>query len=211
MYRWAQVLINWLPSWIAAPFRAVVWILQVPWRLLVAVTWHIYSAYKAWWSGWWWVTHEVVGTFEQIWHAFRRLTTKWIPMKIRNAIRSLWNAVVDWVSKAWNVLRKFISDVLAWAAEQIGRLWRFARDIVDWAAERINYLLTWLRNIGNKVADLVLHPDKLVAWILAEIARSGWKLFQLWAPKIMTFIVSRGIATALRMAGFLEGVIARLI
>lgn len=211
MYRWAQVLINWLPSWIAAPFRAVVWILQVPWRVLVAVTWHIYSAYKAWWSGWWWLTHEVLDTFSETWRGFANLTGKWIPTKIRNAVNALFKILTTWVTKGWNILLKFVDSVMRWAAEQIGRLRRFITDVWDWASDRVNRLIEWVRKFGDRVVDLVLHPDKLVDWIMAYVWAQWWRLFTMWAPRVMGFIVSRGIATALRMAGFLEGVIARLI
>jgi len=207
---WILHLLDRLPGWISGPLYAVVGWFQAPWRVLLAF-FHLLARYfHKWSSAWWWFTHEIERVVWEIVIGFWRITTKTIPTAIRHAVNSLYKTITTWVIKLYNILSKYISDTVKWARSWINFLQDTINNVIAWARAHFNDLIDWVNRIGNQVADLVLHPEKLVEWILGEIWKSWWSIFQRWAPRIMEYLLRSGVGITLRMLPFIERVIVRL-
>lgn len=211
MFKWARILVNWLGGELGDALSSAVAILQLPWRTLEKVTGLIKNAWKNVIKGWRRFARELIGFMDETWKAFANLTIRWIPAKLKALVKGITRTVSRWISKAINGVRGFINDVLDWAHRQFAKVRGFINDVFDWAKRQVGKALTWILKVGSVVADIVLRPRVLVDWILAELWRSWWRLFQMWAGKVGELIFRAGVTIALRSARFLETIIARFI
>lgn len=211
MYAWIYNLIDRLPGFLKAAFRGVAAYFLAPWRLLIKFfqdvratglrLWKFAGQFKdgivafAFWTGraLWNITGKIIPRAIQI--AVLRLT-KWVTAGLARAR----NEVVFWVNRLARLIEAGLNALRA-----------FVRDILTWASAQISSVFNWITRIGNRVADLVLHPDRLALWLLPALWGPLWRFIESRAEPIGRWLLARSVNGALRSADVIERVIARIL
>lgn len=109
--------------------------------------------------------HLAEGTYS----AIRWLSNTIVPKGIKHAIAEAvgWaernvKSVIKRIDNAASTLRSLISRTVNTAKAALGKLIKAAKTVADkgW---------NWVSNRGNKIWDIVMHPAKMVAWILPSL------------------------------------------
>lgn len=211
MYTWIYNLIDHLPGFLKGVFRAVAAFFLAPWRLLGKFFHLARTASNYLWGATEGLRKAITGWASGVGFAIFDIITKIIP----NWIRLLGKQLTTWVNKGlnyvWNNAVIAFRNIQRWMEQGFNLLRDFANRIIGWAEARFNAIFEWINNVANKAVDLVLHPDKLVAWILPHLWGPLFRFLDSRAEVIGRWFLSRSIAGVLRSANVIERVIARLL
>jgi|SRR5215813_10369507 len=129
-------------------------------------------------------------------HLAVTLVRKWASAAInlvRNLARGLFRTLRDWAERAINTVKHFLDGV-----------W-------DWTRRHVNDLLDRARRIWDKVADLVLHPDRLWAWLFPHVVRPLLAFLRASGVALGRWLLESSVRAALASASFVESVIVKLL
>lgn len=211
MYSWIYDVIDRFPGFLKGAFRAVAAFFLAPWRLLgkffhlarVASN-YLYDAALR-------LRNSLTGWATGVGFAIWDIITKIIPGRIR----LLGQQLIEWFNKGLNRVWAQAVDafrrVLRWAEIGLNQVRKFAQDIVGWALARFDVLFNWINRVGARIADLVLHPDKLVEWILPHLWGPLFRFLDSRAEAIGRWFLRRSLGGVLRSANVIERVIARIL
>ena len=134
-----------------------------------------------------------------------------IPKTVRYVLTEGARLAAIAIDKARSLLYTMISSAYRFALDARNALAALINRVRDWLWERVGPLITWVARIGNRVADIVLHPDRLAAWLLPALWGPLWRYLQAQAVPIGQWLLRRSIAAALRSASLVETVLAKII
>ncbi|SRR6266508_6325146 len=188
-------------------------------RELLSNVWSVLTrVFNLWRDAWGRIYREISGWAtafgnwaSEVYWAMWRIVQKLIPSWARRIIDQVTRWASRVIAKVENALRAFISNVQKWAVRELNKLGALLSGLRDWATRQINSLLNWVSKIGNRVADLVLHPDRLVAWILPALWGPLWRFLNSKAEVIGRWILGRVIVAVLQTAVTAERIIARIL
>jgi hypothetical protein len=112
---------------------------------------------------------------------------------VRDLARGLFRTLRDWAERAINAVRALLGDV-----------W-------DWTRKHVLDLLDRARRIWDKVADLVLHPERLWAWLFPHMIRPLLAFLRGASLALGRWLLETSVVAALRTAGFIESIIVKLL
>lgn len=159
-------------------------------------------------SGWLhFLLNFIEWTAKTLWHA----ATVAIPNAARWALRE----AVSWSGAAVSRIHALLSAALRvvrdWAARELAGLLVLLRNGLQWVQDLFGPVLNWISRYGNRVVDLVLHPDRLAAWIVPALWGPLWRYLQARAPTIGSWFLRRSIASVGPLAGMIESVLAKIL
>lgn len=133
---------------------------------------------------------------------------------IPRAIAYVSGEIRAWVSQAIWFIRNLFSAALdqlrRWAESAINYVTDLLIRVRDWLWGYVKNVVNWVVNIGNRLADIVLHPDKLATWVVPALWGPLWRYVQAQAVPIGRWILARSVGAVLGSAGLIESVIVKI-
>lgn len=128
--------------------------------------------------------------------------------------------------------RKAVTDAISWATRNIKTVAstaiKLAGQVKTWALRRINDVLDyarkglrslralansaihWIKHQGARVWDIVMHPKKLVTWILPSLVTPLMRWIMSHVEAVSTLILSWFFSNVGRFVPIIERVLAKL-
>src|SRR5271166_5440844 len=139
------------------------------WAFLVQ-TYHVLS------EAWNWVvngveffTRRIESWAAQVFNGIRHILFPVIPNAVSYAI----GKAVAWaereLGKLWNTVKAKFAHVIEWVERQLAKLEHLAKGLVAKVIGFVTAPVEWVIHTGTKVANLVLHPEALVKWIIGSL------------------------------------------
>lgn len=203
-----------LAEWMTGPIRALAdWVrsrLRAIWDRLMRVFRLVRTAWGV--LGWaiLWFLRNLDDWAVEVFRGFLRVIKVWFPRWRRWILERAARLISVAIRTVRDFLRGLISDLSRWARRAIDWLRDRIASVFRWASQRIGELLSWVRRIGNRVADLVLHPGKLAAWLLPALWSPLWRFIAAKAEPIGRWIMRRAVAATLGAAALIETVLVKL-
>ena len=117
--------------------------------------------------------HVVISGLERLaegtYGTLRWLIRTEIPRIARGTIGKAIHAAINELKRLIHAARRLAESVLRFAKKEINKVRHALSSAVRWARKKINTILHWINKVGKRLAELVLHPKKLVAWILPSL------------------------------------------
>lgn len=152
-----------------------------------------------------------VQTAWEVYHTLRWIILVEIP---RRAVKA-YNDAVKWaynrVNWAVNMLRQAISMVDKWAKAAVKTLNDWARAAVKWVTDRANWLYQQWTTFVRDVLPRLLRPDRLIAWLAAELVKWFWRWLPGQADRIATWVLGRSMGFTQWLSAWLIRNLERLI
>jgi phage-related protein len=140
-----------------------------------------------------------------------RIVWRIIPNNIKAAISSLSALVGGWVNDVRNFASGIVSDVRNWAQTWINTVRNDINRARDWIWGYVSPVLDWLSAVGNRVADIVLHPDKLAAWVVPALLSPVLAYAESQGTAIGRWLLAKSAPAIARAAPMIESVIAKIL
>jgi len=159
----------------------------------------------------WWFADAVGDLAEQVYKVTRGLLLHIIPHAIRVAINALRKWAARAIGLARDLARGLFRTLRDWASRAINAVKGFLNDVWDWTRKHVNDLLDRARRIWDKVADLVLHPEKLWAWLFPHAVRPLLRFLVSVGAKLGRWLLESSVSAALRAASLIESIIVKIL
>jgi hypothetical protein len=133
-----------------------------------------------------------------------------IPRAVRTAVNYAHNLASGLFSQAETLWNRAVAGAENLARSLVDTARRWAKSLSDWVYARVVIALDWINRLGNRVADIVLHPDKLVAWILPALWGPLWRYVESRGVAIGRWVLRKSLATVVSGAGTIESWLTRI-
>lgn len=140
----------------------------------------------------------------------KNIVVKTIPNAVDYVIRVLQHWTTIAIAVARNALQYAINTLQSWVSRAISTVTDLITKVRDWLWGYVKPVVNWLINTGNRVADIVLHPDKLAAWVVPALWGPLWRYVQAQAVPIGRWVLARSVGAVLGSAGLIESVIVKI-
>lgn len=211
MFTWIYAIIDRLPSFLRGAFNAVAPFFLIPFRVLIA----LFRLARGAGLHLWLAGHSLRDGVTALYMAFGSIVWKLRFRIIPRFIEHLRDKLVRWTQAMLRGVGVWASGIVAnlqrWTQAGINAVRAFITAVRDWVAARIVDLFNWIARIGNRVAEIVLDPGKLVAWILPALWGPLWRFIEARAEPIGRWLLARSLGATLRSVGVIERVIARIL
>lgn len=158
-----------------------------------------------------WIGDNLVGLAARVWHLLEWLALHALPEGLSWAFTQAARFARRAVHVAQTFLEGLVHAVAHWVLGELRRLWHWiegeARRIWHTLAEAWNFVET----VGKRTADLVLHPDKLVAWIIGALVLPLVRWLISFSAPIVVWLVKRAVSLMPQIAHTIEDALAKLI
>lgn len=165
-----------------------------------------------------WLTHWINNVinfvdkaFAEVYKTFNHITLHVIPNWILDQARKIEHWASGLIDDVWSFAKWAYNKAIDYASRAINSVSSALDKAFNWAKRQIYWLLDKALNVFNGVADLVLHPDKLVRWILPYLWSPLWRFVEGKAPAIGSWILRRSLSATISGAHLLESIIAKLM
>lgn len=116
-----------------------------------------------------WLGSQTAELAESVSAAIWHILTHVIPEAAFWALRR----AVGWVRKEAGRIEQWAKGlfhtVITWAARQLHHVWGWITGAIRVVTRDIREAWDWIINKGRRAVDLVMHPDRLVTWILGHL------------------------------------------
>jgi phage-related protein len=211
-----------MPGWLKSLVGFFTGTFSVIWDKVVSLVTTVYR----------WLDKEIVILRNDIVSAFNDVYR--LADEIANFVYHTYNTFVAWVDHTFNA-------VLKWAENEIATVTRFANAVLAWAVrefDTVNRWVTglfnavyrwviteiwdplyrdisgaigWITHEGAFVYDLLTHPDKLTALILAYVWAAWLGLFREFAKPIVSYILHSLRRNIPDLVSVLEDIISSIL
>jgi hypothetical protein len=134
-----------------------------------------------------------------------------IPRAIRTAVNYAHTLASQLFANAEKLWNRAVAGVESLARDLVNTARRWAKSLIDWVYARVTIGLDWINRLGNRIADIVLHPDKLVAWILPALWGPLWRFIEARGVAIGRWVLRKSLVTVVSGAGMIESWLAKIL
>lgn len=134
-----------------------------------------------------------------------------IPQVVGSAVHAATTYVLQQLHNVQLFLRGLIDGAIDWAWRQIQRIDAFIDQVINWAATKINALTDTLSRVASIVGALLTDPRRLAVWAIDAIMGEFLRWVDRNADRVFRLVAQRSVEYALRFAGRIEDMIARLL
>lgn len=135
--------------------------------------------------------------------------------RIPRAFSHALNTAVEWARRfaagAVATARGLFSTVLDWVARNLAAVRGALTAARDYLLKLISPVVAWLSRIGNRVADIVLHPDRLAAWLLPALWAPLWRYLRSREVAVARWVLRSSVGAVVASAGAVESVLAKIL
>jgi phage-related protein len=158
-----------------------------------------------------WLGDNLIGVAARTLHILEHLFGQVIPEAAAWAIRQ----AVHWASGAIHAAQHFLEGVVHTLGHFIlgvvHTLEHWARDAVRAVWHTLSQAWNFIETVGKRVAAIVLHPERLVAWILPALIEPLLRFLISVSAAIVVWFVRLTVSLLPRIARTLEDALAKLI
>lgn len=131
--------------------------------------------------------------------------------------------VISWAQNLINGVNKYISDVLSWANQEFNAVNNWVNGLFNswyhWILSQVwdplfnlaSTAINWTEQQGAYVYDIITHPDKLVALVLAQVWSAWLSLTRQWAKPLMSFYLASWQLVAGELIPIIEDIISSVL
>lgn len=192
------------------PIRTTVRILTGLWHTFISFFHLIRGHWHAIWRNVWWA-HRWINNYLGV-NEFAHLVTRL--KSIPQAVSRFWHWLEKWINKyvhAWvRFLKHLISTVEHALHKFISFVWDHLVSFSKWATRKIGELFSWVTKVGYRIADLVLHPEKLVTWFLPKLLGPLVRFLISRRSAIGRWFIRTAVSATAEFAHLAEDVIVRI-
>lgn len=163
-------------GWLTGPFKKVGELASAVWKAIKhVVAWATGIFGNV--GGAWWMFHqalEVLGrgidsVASAAYSQLRFLVHSLVPQWARKAITD----AIDWVIRNVKTIAtkavKLANGALTWAKTAVRNVRSALAKVRDFLLSKVNSALHWITKRGNDLWNLVMHPGRLVTWIMPHL------------------------------------------
>jgi phage-related protein len=158
-----------------------------------------------------WLGDNLIGALARLLHLAEWILGTVIP----HAFSTAFNDAVRWatgaIHTAGNALKHAFTTALHVAEGAINTVLHGLGQAFSWAKHQIVGAVNWIENAGKRVADLVLHPDKIVRWILAALILPLVRFFIEQSAWLVLWLLKAFTRESAAFGAMLESVLVKLL
>lgn len=158
-----------------------------------------------------WLGNNIIGGLARVLHLIEWLALHAIP----EGLGWVLGQAVSWAKRALHDLSGWVkgalSQVTRWAEHALHTLESWARSAVRDVWHTLSAAWHFIETVGKRVADLVLHPDRLVAWFLAALIVPLLRALLKLSAGILVWFIRLAVSLLPAVASTLEDVLAKLL
>jgi hypothetical protein len=185
--------------------------IETVWALLVQTASVLTEAWNWVVNGVNYFTEQVESWAAQVFNGLKHVLFTVIPNAIIWAIKQ----AVGWAARAVrdvaNWAKTAVSNAIKWAKSELAKVEALARRLVSQVIRWVTGPINWVIHTGIKIANLVLHPEALVKWIIGSLVVP----LILWLLRssipVLTWLVRTFLSRAHEAESILEDFIAKVI
>lgn len=154
---------------------------------------------------------HLIGWADQAYHTIRWLLIQALPDAARWALSKAvgWaKAAVLVVDKAW---RATVGKVARAIRSEIAKVVSWARGIVAKILRTLSGVYRWVMAAGRQIEGLVLHPDRLVTWIMPALVLPLVKWLVRKSAPIIVYLVKASQSVMSEVAHSIEDALAKIL
>lgn len=154
---------------------------------------------------------DLIGWADQAYHTVRWLAVQALPAAARWAL----NKAVGWakaaVLGAEHLAHAALVKAERWTVGLVGDLRRWATGKVRSIERTLSGIYRWIVGAARKAVDLVLHPERLVAWILPVLVLPLVKWLVRSSAPIVIFLAKSAATVMPELAHTIEDALAKIV
>lgn len=163
-------------AWFSGAVNGVVDLAKRAWGAIHTV-WHVFGTLAALvGQAWDWMVNGVEWLGSQaaefaeaasaaVWH----ILTHVIPEAATWALRRAVGWVIKEAGRIFHWATGLFHTVISWATRELRKVWTWITGAVRVLTHDLRKAWNWITNTAMKAVDLVLHPERLVKWILGHL------------------------------------------
>lgn len=122
---------------------------------------------------------------------------------------------VGFAKAAVSTARKYLLKVIQWVRVHAERLVhaveRLAQHLYRVLLRKVTSAWHWITKAGHRVYNLVMHPARLVTWIMPHLVLPLLKFIVAHSEPLVRYLVKRAITVSLSLANVIEDAVASLL
>lgn len=158
-----------------------------------------------------WLGDNLIGAAARVLHLLEWLALQALPEGLHWALTKAVGWARTLVHDARTFLEHLIHGLIGWLHGLINTLRKWATDAFRYVWNTLSQAWHFIETAGKRVADLVLHPEKLVKWILAALI---WPLVE-WMIKesaaLIVWLAKRATGVMHDLAHTLEDALSKIV
>lgn len=158
-----------------------------------------------------WLGDNLIGGLARILHLLEWLALHAIPEGLSWAITSAVRWAKARLSAAEHFLEGLVRTLGRWTLGELRRLWRDLTADLRAVWHTLTSVWNFIEHTARRAVALVLHPERLVQWILASLVLPLLRFMLEASAPILTWLFKRFRAEAVAFAHTLEDVLAKVI
>jgi hypothetical protein len=158
-----------------------------------------------------WLGDNLIGAAARILHTLEWVTLHMIPRAVAWAI----GKAVRWAEHAVKTLEHYLLGALRaaehWLLGALHTLEHWAKGAINQLWHPVRDLWNWFTKLARHAVDLVLHPDRLAAWLVGALVLPLLKWLLARSAPIIVWLVKGAAGLLPTLARTLEDALAKLI
>lgn len=143
--------------------------IKTVWALLVSTAKVLTEAWNWVVNGVEWFSKEVSSWAAQVFNGIKHILFTVIP----NAAKWAVDTAIKWAQAAVrdvsNWAKTAVANAIKWVKGELAKLEKLARSLIQSVINWVKGPVEWVIHTGRKIANLVLHPEALVKWIIGSL------------------------------------------
>lgn len=158
-----------------------------------------------------WLGDNLIGGLARLLHLLEWLVLHAIPEGLQWAIASAIRWAKERLHSAVSWLEGLIHTLGKWALGQIRRVWHELTSSIRHVWQTLTRAWDFIETVGRRAVDLVLHPEKLVKWILAALVLPLLRYLLERSSSVIAWLFRSFRGEAVAFAHVLEDVLSKVI
>lgn len=175
----------------------------------------IFDAVKGAWAwvvnGLKWLGDTAVGALARVLHLLEWLALHAIPEGLAWVVGTVERWATGVIHLAEHVLKVIIGAVRKALEAALHQLESWARAAVKWLTKIAGEAWQFVETTGKRVADLVLHPDKLAAWLVGALVLPLLRFLIESSAGVIAWLLRAFVREAGAFAKTLEDVLSKVV
>ena len=158
-----------------------------------------------------WIGDNLIGFAARVLHGLEWLLLHVIPEGLKWLFAKAVRFTRVAVATVEHALSVALGAAVRWARGALNTLEHWARAAVRWLTRIAGEAWSFVENVGKRIAALVLHPERLVAWILGALVLPLLRFFIEASAPLLVWLFRAFVRESAAFAHTLEDVLSKVI